>query len=318
MTPRARGWVGAGILLVFLTALVSGASTFVNAYAVVGTNSDAFVTVRNMVVAAALLPVAFLAIRQLKAPALRPRDWTALAAIGLVGGAVPFLLFFRGLELATAAGGAATAAFGYRTLFLWASVLAVVVLAERPRWTLWAGAALLLTGNVLLLSLTAPIWTDGTGYVLAATVLWSVEYTVSKRVLRALPSPTVALGRMGFGAVFLGGYLALTAQWGAVAGFSGADWAWVGISAAFLLAFVGTWYAGLKRVDLSTATSVLVLGFPVTWLLAFLFQGRPISLEAAVGALAIVLGTAVAVGLARFRIAGATLVRLFRPSVTPS
>lgn len=318
MTPRASGWVGAGILLVFLTALVSGASTFVNAYAVVGTNSDAFVTVRNMVVAAALLPVAFLAIRQLKAPALRPRDWTALAAIGLVGGAVPFLLFFRGLELATAAGGAATAAFGYRTLFLWASVLAVVVLAERPRWTLWAGAALLLTGNVLLLSLTAPIWTDGTGYVLAATVLWSVEYTVSKRVLRALPSPTVALGRMGFGAVFLGGYLALTAQWGAVAGFSGADWAWVGISAAFLLAFVGTWYAGLKRVDLSTATSVLVLGFPVTWLLAFLFQGRPISLEAAVGALAIVLGTAVAVGLARFRIAGATLVRLFRPSVTPS
>ena len=318
MIDRASGWIGAGILLVFLTALVSGVSTFVNAYAVVGTNSDAFVTVRNMVVAAALLPVAFLAVRQLKAPALRPRDWTALAAIGLIGGAIPFLLFFRGLELATTAGGGATAAFGYRTLFLWASVLAVVVLAERPRGTLWAGAALLLSGNLLLLSLTAPIWTDGTGYVLAATVLWAVEYTVSKRVLRTLPSTTVALGRMGFGAVFLAGYLALTAQWAAVAGFSGADWAWVGISAAFLLAFVGSWYTGLKRVDLSVAASVLVLGFPVTSLLAFLFQGRPISLEAAVGALAVVLGTAVAVGSARFRSAGETLSRLFRPSVTPS
>ena len=318
MTERASGWIGAGLLLVFLTALVSGVSTFVNAYAVVGTNSDAFVTVRNTVVALALLPFAFLAVRPLKAPALRPRDWAALATIGLVGGAVPFLLFFRGLELATAAGGAATAAFGYRTLFLWASGLAVVFLTERPRWTLWGGAALLLVGNVLLLSLTAPIWTEGTGYVLAATVLWAVEYTVSKRVLRELSSTTVALGRMGFGAVFLGGYLAVTAQWAAVTGFSGADWAWIGISAAFLLAFVVSWYAGLKRVDLSTATSVLVLGFPVSWLLSYLFQGHPLSLGAALGALAVVTGAAIAVGLARFRSAGAALVRLFRPSAAPS
>jgi drug/metabolite transporter (DMT)-like permease len=313
MSDRSA-WVGPGLLLVFLTAFISGISTFVNAFAVQGTSSDAFVTVRNLVVALAFVPVAFVATRHLRAPSLRGIDWMRLVLIGLVGGAVPFLLFFHGLQLATAAGGAATASFGYRTLFLFATVFALVVLHERFHWRIVLAASLLLAGNVLLLSLTAPIWTDGTGYVLIATVLWAVEYTISKRALRDLPSATVALGRMGFGAVFLGGYLALTAQWGTVAGFSGADWAWVGISAALLVAFVASWYTGLKRVDLSAATSVLVLGFPITWLLGVLVQGHSFSLDEAIGALAVVAGAAFAVGLAQFRDTWSYLARALRPT----
>jgi drug/metabolite transporter (DMT)-like permease len=307
-------WVGPGLLLVFFTALISGLSTFVNAYAVQGTNSDAFVTVRNLVVAGAFLPVAFVAVRHLRAPALRRVDWLRLGVIGLIGGAIPFLLFFHGLQMATVAGGAVTASFLYRTLFLWATVIAVFYLRERFHWRVALGAGLLLVGSALLLSWSAPIWTDGTAYVLAATVLWAVEYAISKRALQDLPSATVALGRMGFGGVFLAGYLGLTAQWGTVAGFSGPDWAWVGISAAFLVAFVGTWYVGLKRVELSVATSVLVLGFPVTWLLGVLVQGHPLTLDASLGALAVVAGAAVVVGLAQFRDVGRYLARALRPS----
>ncbi len=307
-------WVGPGLLLVFFTALISGMSTFVNAYAVEGTNSAAFVTVRNLVVAGAILPVAFVAARSLKAPALRRVDWLRLALIGLVGGAVPFLLFFEGLKMATAAGGAVTASFAYRTLFLWATVFAVLYLKERFHWRIALGAGLLLGGSALLLSWKAPIWSDGSNYVLAATVLWAVEYTISKRVLRDLPSTTVAAGRMGFGGLFLGAYLALTAQWGTVVGFSGSDWAWVGISAAFLAAFVGTWYTGLKRVDLSVASAVLVLGFPVTWLLGVLVQGHPMTFYDALGALAVVGGVAAVVGLAQFRDVGRFLARTLRPT----
>jgi len=311
-------WVGPGLLLVFLTAFISGISTFVNAYAVQGTSSDAFVTVRNLAVAAAFLPVALVAARTLRAPALRPVDWLRLGLIGLLGGAIPFLLFFHGLQLATAAGGAVTASFAYRTLFLWATVFAVFYLRERFHWRVVLGAGLLLGGSALLLSWSAPIWTDGTSYVLAATILWAVEYTISKRALRDLPSATVALGRMGFGGIFLAGYLVLTAQWGAVARFSGPDWAWVGISAALLAAFVGAWYTGLKRVDLGVATSVLVLGFPVTWLLGVLFQGHAIALSDALGALAVVGGAAVVVGLAQFREVGRFLSHTLRPTAAPS
>ena len=149
-----------------------------------------------------------------------------------------------------------------------ATVLGIVALHERFNARVAVAAALLLAGNLLLLSLTTPILNDGVLYVVAATGLWAVEYTISKRTLRDLPSATVALGRMGFGAVFLLGYLGVTAQVASLGALSGSQWAWVGISAVLLFGFVATWYAGLKRVPLGTATSVLVAGFPATWALS--------------------------------------------------
>ena len=257
-----------GLVLVLFTALISGVSVFVNSFAVQGTNSDAFLTVRNLLVAGMLVPLAFFVRPANRAP-LRRKDWIRLAAIGLVGGAIPFVLFFRGLSMAGAAG-ADTTSFLYRTLFLMAAVLGVVVLREKVSARLALGGVALLAGNALLLSVTSPIWTDGTALVLAATLLWAVEYTMSKHALRDLPSATVALGRMGFGGVFLFAYLAASGQLGAVAALSGAHVQWILISAVFLLAFVSTWYAGLKHVDLSTATAVLVLAFPITWALKVL------------------------------------------------
>jgi drug/metabolite transporter (DMT)-like permease len=310
MTP-ATSYRGIGLLLVLLTAVISGISTFVNGYAVHGTSSDAFVTVRNLAVAGMIVPLAVLARRAFVHP-LRRVDWARLVAIGFVGGAVPFLLFFHGLALATAAGGGLTASFLYRTLFLMATVFGVLYLKERFHPRVAVAAGLLLGGNYLLLSLTAPIWTDGTLYVLAATVLWAVEYTISKRALRDLPSGTVAMGRMGIGAGFLLGYLALTAQFGAVAAFSGAQWSWVLISAVLLAAFVGTWYAGLKRVDVGVATAVLVLGFPVTWVLSILVAGSSFTLLQAAGAAAVVAGVVVVVGFSLLRQTWAVVARRVR------
>ncbi len=307
--------VGLGLLLVLATACVSGVSTFVNLYAVSGTNSDAFVTVRNALVALAIVPLAVLAVRE--APrALTRSDWLRLSAIGLIGGALPFLLFFHGLELASAAHGGATASFFYRTLFLMATVLGVVFLAEKFRWRTAVGAILLLAGNAVLLSLTSPIWTDGTGYVVLATLLWAVEYTLSKRTMRDLPSGTVALGRMGLGALFLFAYLGATSQLGAVTAFSGGQWEWIGISAALLVAFVTTWYAGLARVDLGTATAVLVLGYPITFLLAVSVQGTRMTLGDALGVSAVFSGVLCAIGYTLVRKAGREIVRPFRSGRT--
>jgi drug/metabolite transporter (DMT)-like permease len=300
VTASSTGrFAAVGLLLVLATAIISGCSTFLNSYALVGTSSDAFVTVRNLSVAALLVPVALLLGR--RAPErLRAADLGWLALVGLIGGAIPFLLFFHGLALATAAHGAATASFVYRTLFLMATVFGVVLLRERFPARVFVGAALLLAGNLLLLSIISPLWTPGTTYVLAATVLWAGEYTLSKKLLARLRSTTVGAGRMGFGALFLVGYLALTSQFGAVASMSGSQWVWVAISAAFLAAFVLTWYAGLQRVDLTVATSVLVVGFPVTWLLGVLVRGLPFTLDEVGGVIAILVGVTVVVGWRRW------------------
>jgi drug/metabolite transporter (DMT)-like permease len=299
-SDSAPGQASLGLLVVLLTALISGVSTFVNVYAVHGTSSDPFVTVRNCVVVLLLLPVALLGGRAVRQP-LTSRQWTQLLLIGVIGGGIPFLLFFHGLALASTGGGAVTAAFLYRTLFLMATIFGFVFLKERFHGRVLLAAALLLVGNVLLLSLTSPVWSVGSTYVLAATVLWAVEYTVSKHALRQLPSSTVGLGRMGFGAVFLLGYLAATAQLGGVSSLSPAQWEWVGVSAVLLAAFVATWYAGLGSTELGVATSVLVLGFPVTLLLGALFHSTPLTLAQAAGLAAIVTGAAAMVGLSGLR-----------------
>ncbi len=305
-----RNAVGPGILLVLLTVLISGVSNFVNFYAVQGTNSDAFIAVRNAAVALMLVPLALLAGRTLRAKLTRT-DWLKLGTIGLVGGAVPFLLFFRGLQIAGSSG-AATATFGYRTLFLMAAVFGVVFLHERISPRIALAAVLLLAGNVLLLSLTAPVWTDGTAYVLAATALWAGEYTLSKHALRTLPSGTVALGRMGFGGVFLLAYVALTGQIGSIAALSGAQWQWVALSAVLLVGFVATWYAGLQSLDVSVASAMLVLAFPVTWALGFLASRSTFGLPQAAGVVAIVLGVSLAVGLTSLRDTWATVIAWIR------
>ena len=66
MQAKATGTMGrvagTGLLLVFLTVLISGVSNVVNFYAVQGTNSDAFIAVRNAAVAVMLLPLGFLAV----------------------------------------------------------------------------------------------------------------------------------------------------------------------------------------------------------------------------------------------------------------
>jgi drug/metabolite transporter (DMT)-like permease len=293
-------WVGPGVLLVLATAVISGVSTFLNGYAIGNTSSDAFVTVRNLAVAGLLVPFGVVAFARTRSP-ITLRQVGVLAAIGLIGGAVPFLLFFRGLQLAAAAHGTLTASFVYRTLFIFASVFGVVALRERLHSRAALAAILLLGGNLLLLSIVSPIWTDGSAYVLAATVLWAVEYTVSKHALRSLGGTTVALGRMGFGAAFLCAFLALTGGWGAVGRFSGGEWTWVGISAALLTAFVLTWYVGLARVDVGVATAVLVVGFPVSWGLSLVAsRAVPTPLEL-LGAVAVVVGAVVALGATYLR-----------------
>ena len=289
-----------GLFFVIGTALLSGVSNLVNAVAMRGVNADAFVTLRNTLVALLLVPVVLLA-RPGQRLRLRPFDWARLAIIGMIGGAIPFVLFFRGIQLATAEGGTTTASFLYRMLFLFAAVFAVVFLRERLSARLLLAAILLLVGNALLMSFVSPIWTGGAILVLAATTLWAGEYTLSKRTLRDLPSATVALGRMGFGAVFLIAYIGLSGQTDALFAFRGDNLQWIALSTILLLGFVVTWYAGLKVVDLSVATAVLILGYPVTWVFNLALGRESLGLPQAAGAAIVVLGGVLAMGIASLR-----------------
>lgn len=283
----------AGVLLVAGTALVSGVSVFVNRYAVAGIPPDVLTTSKNALVALAL--AAFLAARveRRDVRSVRARDWALLALVGLVGGAIPFVLFFRGLAgLAGDPAGATLAAFLHKSLFVAVAALAVAFLHERLDARLVAGAGLLLAGTAALASPSFGALRGPHALILGAVALWAVEIALAKRLLSRVPATLVPLARMGFGATFLVTWLAATGQLAAVAALTARQLGWILLTSALLFAYVLTFYHGLSRIGAAEATGILAAGALVTLALDVAIRGAPVPAGGVVAVGLLLLGAA--------------------------
>ncbi|MBW2970452.1 DMT family transporter [Candidatus Woesearchaeota archaeon] len=272
-----------GFYLVLATALVSGVSIFLNKFAVQGLDPYFFSFSKNVLVAVFLFSMLLLMREWADLKSLRFKQWLQLLIIGLVGGSVPFLLFFKGLQLTSAA----SASFVHKSMFVFVAVLAAVFLKERISLKFLAGAVLLFVGNLLLVNF-AWGFDFGALLVLGATVLWAVENTLSKYVLRELSSRVVAFGRMFFGSLFILIFLFATGGVSQVS-MSLAHLKWVLFTSILLLLYAATWYEGLRSINVSTATCILLLGSVVTSLLQ-LFGGVVPSFAQAAGMVLLVVG----------------------------
>lgn len=294
-----------GVLLALATALISGVSIFVNGLAVKQLPDPAvYTTLKNGVAAMLLLGLALATVRPVTVRALPKRSWGWLAVVGLIGGSVPFLLFFTGLAQASAP----SAAFIHKTLFIWVALLAVPFLGERLGLAQLGALAVLLVGQALILTPAGVTWGVGETLIAAATLLWAVETIVAKRVLRSVPSGVVAAGRLAIGLVVLVGYLAVTGSLGAVATLSAVQWSWVLMTGVLLTGYVATWFAALQRAPASLVTAILVLGAPVTAGIQALQTGAIPALPVLTGQLLVLLagGALVAVTMRRWRVLPAT------------
>ena len=285
--PSTLRW---GIGLALATALISGLSIFVNGFAVRQLPDAAvFTTLKNGVAAIMLLALAAAAIRPAQVRATRPRSWVRLAVIGVVGGSVPFLLFFGGLSIASAP----SAAFIHKTLFIWVAVLAVPLLGERLGWLQIGVLGVLLAGQAVLLSPAGMAWGLGETMIAAATLLWAVETIIAKRVLADVPAPVVGAARLGFGMVVLAGYLVATGRLGIVAALTLEQWRWALLTGLLLFGYVGTWFAALQRAPASAVTAILVLGAPVTAVIQSLATGTVPAVPAIAGHALLLAGVAI-------------------------
>ncbi len=192
--------------------------------------------------------------------ALSRRSWLRLTVIAIVGGSVPFLLFFTGLAQASAP----SAAFIQKTLFIWVAVLAVPFLGERLGFAQLGALAVLLGGQFLVVMPSGVTWGSGETMIAAATLLWAMESILARRLLSSVPSQIVGAGRLGIGLVVLLGYLLITERAGAIAALTAVQWTWVVGTGLILSAYVATWFAALQRAPASLVTSVLVVGAPIT------------------------------------------------------
>lgn len=288
-----------GLLLALATALISGLAVFFNGYGVRAwsevADATTYTTVKNLFAAAIVgfFGLAMTRIGSRHRPSLpaQPGQRWLLVAIALVGGSVPFALFFEGLARASST----QAAFIHKTLVVWVGVLAFFFLRERIGWPHLVAIGLLVWGQSALsggLGSLAP----GTGeiMVLAATVLWSVEIIVAKHLLPSVPYTTVADARMIGGAVALvawGFVRGVDIEWSAV---TGSHIVWVAVAALFLSGYVLTWFKALSMAPAVDVSAVLVAGALVTAMLQTTVQGAPMPDPIAAG---IILAGTVLVGL---------------------
>jgi drug/metabolite transporter (DMT)-like permease len=300
-----------GVALALATALISGVSVWLNGrYVKLFDDPTLLAAVRNGLVGIALAAFAVGTGRLVELRGLGSRQRLGLLAIGIIGGGIPFALFFNGLALSTSP----AAALIHKTLFLWVGVLAVIVLRERLGLAQVAALALLLVGTLAL----APAGSLGTGIgeamILAATLCWAVEVVIVRRLVGGSVSPSLAAAaRMVVGSATLFAIVAATGSLGGLAAYGPAQWGAIAITGILLTGYVSTWYAALQRAPATLVTSVLVLGAVVTTALTALSSGTVPAATALVANGVLLVGGAVAVvalaaGQARARGTGREVV----------
>lgn len=291
-----------GLAFVFLTAMVSGFSIYFNSLVVKGLNPFIFTTMKNIIVAFFLLAALFLLKEFHSLKQLSAKQWAKLIAIGLIGGSVPFWLYFYaikiGSELYSSPYGVAAGFFHKATLFIFVTILAALFLKEKISKNFLAGGTLLLAANYVVgQALPGPGLPEL--LLFTAVFFWAVETVLSKWTLKELSGNQVAFGRMFFGSIVLVALLFATGQGTQFMSFDSQTLFWGFATSVPLFFYVFFLYNGLKQIEASKAVVILLLGQPITLAFSFIFNGampKPVEL---LSAGLIVAGVILAIGYSR-------------------
>lgn len=277
-----------GLVLAAATAAISGVAVLVNGTAVRAVGDPTVYTTLKNGVAALVLVLVFLGSRMVGTRGATTLAWPRrpwrLVVLAVVGGSIPFVLFFEGLARASSS----DTAFIHKTLVVWVALLARPLLGERVRPRHVVAIVLSLAGLVLLGG-GIPDLSVGSGeaMVLAATLLWSVEVVVARRLLVDIDPLVAGIARLGGGVVLLVAWVAVSGGVGSVT--AAALW-WVLLTGLLLAGYVGCWYSALARAPALDVTAILVVAGAIT---AVLDSGFALPVPQLVG----VAGLVVAMGV---------------------
>jgi len=133
-----------GFKLALITAGFSGMAVFLNSLTVKAVGDAlVFTTVKNLGVA--VIIGAILLRQKIDWRAVKA-DWWPLLAIGIIGGSLPFYLFFQGLTLSSAA----TGALIHKTLIFWVALWAIPILKEKINTKQWLALGLIFGSNFII------------------------------------------------------------------------------------------------------------------------------------------------------------------------
>jgi drug/metabolite transporter (DMT)-like permease len=288
-----------GTILALLTAVISGFAIPVNKIFLVDLDPTVFTAVRAVMVGVIFLVLSFLNNR-FSHRNLREMNWKYLLLIAVIGGAFAFLLFFNGLKFTTAG----RSAFIHKTLPLYVAVFAFVFLKEKiPRKQIFA-LIVMLAGTVVLFSAQinpADLWMNpqlGDALVLGATVLWALENMIARKaMLKGETNFFVSFARMFFGGIILFGVALLLGKFDLLLSLGAQQWGNIFVSVAILFGYVLFWYWSIKHINVSKASSLLLLAPVVSLVVGVLWLGEPAPNLQLIGSALILIGAYFVVGI---------------------
>jgi len=260
-----------GYILAALNMVVSGVAIYVNSLGVRMFSDSTFYTAgKNLVVALALL-LSLVVFSRARAAfrGLRRQDWLLLFLVALIGGSVPYALYFRGLQLSTPV----TASLIDHLQFLFVAVFAAAFLGERFSASLWIALGVLLAGLSVGVAAGAVRLDAGVPFILAATLLFAADFIVMKILLRSVAPLAVMTFKMGVGTLFLCLFTLLTGHAGMAAGLSPLQAWFLLVTGLILLAFTATSVLGLRLAS-ATATTAIPAGSPLITTALVALSGR--------------------------------------------
>src|SRR3989339_2068232 len=249
-----RNNLNKGIFFALMTSMISGISIFYAKIAVVKISPLVLTSSRNLWVAFLFL-VYFIFSKRLKdIKALKKNELVNLTLVGLIGGALPFYLFFTGLSLI----GAQTANIIHKSLFIWVSLLALIFLKEKLNLGYWLAFFLVIIGNFFFVPFKINFGLGET-MVFIATLLWAVENIIAKKILKTISSQMVGLFRMGIGSTILLLSLTINGQLNKLLTINNQQLIIIMIGGSILFFYVYFWYQALKYAPASLVTLILTL-----------------------------------------------------------
>lgn len=260
-----------GLSLALIAAVISGFSVFINKLAGSHwTNSSVYTTEKNIMAALFLSTVLFAVLKYRTLFQIKAYDWLKIILIGLIGGSIPFLLFFKGLSLTNAS----SAGFWNKTLFIWVALLAWPILKEKFGRIQMFAFGLIVLGNLSLLWPFNLAINQASILILGATLIWALEYVLAKKFMFSLKAEVLAWGRMFFGSIFLVLYLFITNQASGLFRISAVQLPWLLIVGLMLFLYVTFWYGALKKLPVGLTAAIITIASPITTLISNLYYGK--------------------------------------------
>ena len=259
-----------GIQLAVLTAFISGVAIFVNKFAVEAIKPPlVFTAVKNISVGLLILGIILATRKRQQIKKITQKELIYLVLIGVIGGALPFYLFFTGLYQVSAI----NAALIHKTLVFWVAVMAILFLKERISIIQILAVLVLFVGNLIPGGFTHFDFSRSELFILMATIFWALETILAKRVLKTVHPDIVGAARMGFGSLVL---LVVAVYFypkalANVVHLTLTQWMWLAVTALTLFAYVSSWYRALKLAPATAVAAVLVLSTLVTNILSAAF-----------------------------------------------